>query len=112
MNVKFLGLTLHVEIPELVETLGKLDAKLSTLLVTSASVSREVHHMSAELDALTTTVNDTKTVEDSAIVLLTNLSGLITAAKDDPAALTALAADLKAKSDQLAAAVVANTPAA
>lgn len=68
--------------------------------------------MSAELDKLQTDVQRTKDVEDSAILLLQGLSTQIAALRNDPAALTALSESLNAKADELAAAVVANTPAA
>jgi chromosome segregation ATPase len=111
MNIKFLGLTLHVEIPELVNALDRLDDKLDTLLATSASVSKEMTQMSAELDTLTAQVKATDDAEQSALVLINGIAARLAAAGTDPAALNALAADLKTNSDALAAAVTANTPA-
>jgi hypothetical protein len=66
--------------------------------------------MSAELDQLTTQVQNTRDVEDSAIALLNGLSAQIRAMQNDPAKLTQLANDLQAKAGDLAAAVTANTP--
>lgn len=68
--------------------------------------------MAGELDALTAEVAAEETVEDSAIALINGFAAQITAAGTDPAKLTALTTSIKAKSDQLAAAVTANTVAA
>ncbi len=65
--------------------------------------------MSAELDALTTKVQETTTIEQSAIELLNGLSAQIASLKQDPAALQALADQLSAKSSELAAAIQANS---
>lgn len=50
------------------------------------------------------------TVVDSAITLIQGLAEQIAALKPDQAAIDALATDVKAKADALAAAVTANTP--
>jgi hypothetical protein len=68
--------------------------------------------MSVQLDTLAAEVTEMTTVVDSAVALLNGLSAQIVALKDDPARLLALAADLDAKANELAAAVAANTPAA
>lgn len=65
-----------------------------------------------ELDTLTAKVAETTTVEQSAIELLNGLSAQISALKADPVKLQALADSLGAKSAELSAAIVANTPAA
>lgn len=65
-----------------------------------------------ELDDLSTEVEETRTGIDSAIVLLNGLSQLIKDAGTDPAKLKELTDSLDAKNAELAAAVVANTPAA
>ena len=52
------------------------------------------------------------TVIDSAITLIQGLAAQIAALPANQAAIDALATDVKAKSDALAAAVAANTPAA
>ena len=70
------------------------------------------HIVSRELDALTAEVARNTTVDESAIVLLKGLADRIEELKGDPAALQALADELRAKNDALAAAVVAHTPAA
>lgn len=67
--------------------------------------------MTAELQALITQVKANTDVEASTVVLIKGLAAKIEASKDDPAALSALAASLKTSADATAAAVVANTPA-
>lgn len=66
----------------------------------------------ADLSVLTAQVTANTDVEASAIQLLANLSAALVAAKNDPVAIQALADQLKNSGDKLAAAVVANTPAA
>lgn len=68
--------------------------------------------MAADLARLTAAVERDETVNQSAITLLNSLSQLIRDNADDPAALNALADKLDAQQQQLADAVVANTPAA
>ncbi len=73
-----------------------------------------------ELDATIAQIQATETVLDSALVYVNSVPGLIKTAVDaalvngataaELAPLTALHADLKAKSDAVAAAIVANTP--
>ena len=65
----------------------------------------------ADLSVLTAQVTANTDAEASAIQLLSNLSALIASLKNDPVALQALADQLKASGDALAAAIVANTPA-
>ena len=83
--------------------------ELARLTLAVHSLTEKVCFMSAELDRLTTEVAETKTVIDSAITLLSGLSAQIRALKDDPAKLAALADDLDAKQQELAAAVTVNT---
>ena len=86
-------------------------AKLDAILATLAQLKQEEVTMSAELDALTAEVTNATTVEQSAIALIQGLAAKIESMKNDPAALSALAASLKTQDDALAAAVTANTPA-
>lgn len=65
--------------------------------------------MSQELDRLTTEVEETKTAVDSVLALVTGLADQIRALKDDPAKLAALADELDAKQQAIAAAVTENT---
>jgi hypothetical protein len=66
----------------------------------------------AAIDDLQAAVAAEDTVIDSAITLIQGIPALIAAAGVDPAKLTALQADITAKSTALAQAVAANTPAA
>ena len=74
--------------------------------------------LSDKIDALTTEVEQMKTVEQSAVTLLNGLSAIIADLKNgvtDPAVLAkidAANAALDAAKNDLAAAVTANTPAA
>lgn len=65
----------------------------------------------ANLAALTTEVQNTTTVEESAVALINGLAAQIAAAGTDPVALQALQDQLATERDALAAAVTANTPA-
>ena len=65
-----------------------------------------------DLDPLAAQVAKNTDVDASAVALLNGLSAIIAKNANDPAALQALAASLKASADSLADAVVQNTPAA
>lgn len=86
-----------------------VDRKLESIL---EAVTEGFMAMSVELDRVKAEVTETKTIQQSAIVLLNSLSQMIRDHIDDPAALTAIADDLDASGNELAAAVQANTPAA
>lgn len=75
---------------------------------------REARHMAGELAVLTQEVAEIKTVAASAVALLNGLKAKLdeAIASGDPAALTALSAELDSAGNDLAAAVAANTPAA
>lgn len=68
--------------------------------------------MATALETLQQEVQETKTIVDSAITLIVGLKAALDAAiaSGDPAALTALSAELDAKQQELAAAISANTP--
>jgi peptidoglycan hydrolase CwlO-like protein len=68
--------------------------------------------MATTLADLQTEVSQEDTVIDSALALISGLAAQVAALQPNQAAIDALAADIKAKSDSLAAAVTANTPAA
>lgn len=70
----------------------------------------EMKKMSAELDRLTNEVQETKTAIDSAVTLIKGLAQQIRDHVDDPAKLKELADELDSKTNELGAAVVANTP--
>jgi alpha-beta hydrolase superfamily lysophospholipase len=75
-------------------------------------ILRRIKRMSQELDNLTAQVKANSDAVDAAVLLINGIADRITAAGVDPAKLTALTDELKSKDDTLAAAVVANTPAA
>lgn len=66
----------------------------------------------AAIDDLAKDVAAEDTVIDSAVTLLQGLKAALDAAGTDPAKLAALSADITSKTQALAAAVAANTPAA
>jgi len=74
------------------------------------TIRKELHVMSAQLDALTEQVAANGTVIGSALTLIQGFAAQLAAAGTDPAKLAELAASLKASDDALAAAVIANTP--
>lgn len=85
---------------------------LAHILTRVNAVQAQETHVMTELDALTAQVHASDDVAASALVLINGIAARLAAAATDPAALTALSAELKTNSDALAAAVVANTPAA
>jgi len=90
----------------------RIEKKLDTIISLLVDVRGKEVDMSAELDALTAQVQQTETLEESAITLITGLATQLTAAKEDPAAIQALADSLQAEAAKLSAAITANTPAA
>jgi len=89
-----------------------VNSKLDRILKQLGVIQAQEHIMSKELDDLTLQVKANTDAEESAIALINGIAARIAAAGTDPAALTALTASLKTDADQLAAAVLANTPAA
>jgi len=67
--------------------------------------------MSVEMDNITAQVKANNDLLDSATILINGIADRITAAGVDGTKLAALTAELKAKDDVLAAAVIPNTPA-
>jgi len=93
----------------------RLDAVLimqSRIESAIAALTIKQEQAMADLTALTAEVARNTEVDSSAIALLNGLAAQIEALKTDPVALQALADTMKGSSDALAAAVVANTPAA
>lgn len=71
----------------------------------------ELKELFMELTDLETQIKANTDAEQSAIVLINGLATKIESLKSNPAKLQALADSLKASAENLAAAVVANTPA-
>jgi hypothetical protein len=91
---------------------GSADRKLDQILSRLDAIQAKEDTIMAELDDLTAQVKANADVEASAVILINGIAARITAAGTDPAKLSALTASLKSSDDTLAAAVVANTPAA
>lgn len=68
--------------------------------------------MAADLTSLQAQVEQTTTVEQSAVTLIQGIAAQLTAAQGDPAAVQAIIAQLNRSATSLAAAIAANTPAA
>ena len=66
--------------------------------------------MSVEMDTLTVAVTNNTALDESIIALLNGIAAQIADAAGDKVKALALAAELNAKSDALAAAIQANTP--
>ena len=107
-----ISLEVNHHFPNYEQRLDAIEAKLNRSLALLQTIVRQGETMSAELDALTSQVKKTTDAEDSAIALIQGLAAQIASIKTDPVALQALSDQLSAKADELAAAVVANTPAA
>ena len=86
-----------------------LNSKLDLILKT---LNKDFQIMTKEIDNLAAQVTAMESAEASAITLLSELATQIAANANDPAAINAIAAKLKTDAASLAAAVVANTPAA
>ena len=87
------------------------ERKLDRILLALQTLAGKVENMAGELADLQAAVAASDAGVDSAIALLNGLAAkidAIIAAGTDPAALTALSADLKAKTQALADAVVAD----
>ena len=84
------------------------------ILVVLKHILEKENLIMAALDDLKAAVAAEDTVVDSAVTLLKGLKDALDAAiaSGDPAALTALSADITAKTKALSDAVAANTPAA
>lgn len=104
---------------DLAAALAKLDDAIALLHLKLDRVQNSLENlaigdliMSAELDAITIQVTANTDAEASAVILLANISQLLRDAGTDGAKLTALATNLETSRSALAAAIVANTPAA
>ena len=95
---------------------GALDPRIDQLIHLVQQVLQAVQQakeaVMADLNSLTLQVERVESVGESAVTLLNGLADLLRQSASDPAAINALAARLSAESDNIAAAVTANTPAA
>lgn len=90
----------------------KVSQSLQRIENSLALLHTEGAAMTVELDNLKASVARMETAEASAVALMKGLAAQLTAIKDDPAAVQALADQINKDADDLGAAVVANTPAA
>src|SRR5437016_5331541 len=74
-------------------------------------IRKDAISIMATLSDVQAAVTAEDTVIDSAVVLIQGLAAQVAALAPNQAAIDALAADIKAKSDSLASSVAANTPA-
>lgn len=86
--------------------------RLNTLFLSLRQIEGMELQVMTDLSDVQAAVNETNTVEQSAISLINGLADKITALSTDPAALADLAAQMRANSAALAADIQANTPAA
>jgi tRNA U34 5-carboxymethylaminomethyl modifying enzyme MnmG/GidA len=96
----------------LLRRFDQIDKRLVALGNQLGLVQQQEGKIMAQLDDITSAVEEETTVNSSAITLLTQLAQSIESLKNDPAALSALATQIRSNSSALAAAVTANTPAA
>lgn len=85
------------------------DQKLDEILVQVNRIRERVNHMATELERLQAEVAENHDVMQSAILLIRNIKAALDRAGTDEAALKALADSLDSGSNELAAAVAANT---
>ena len=100
---------------EILAQLDSVHTKLNAIHAQVIRIATEEDQLMATLTDLQAEVSRNTDVDQSAITLLNGLTAKIQQLIDagaDPAAFQKLADDLKASTDQLAAAVAANTPAA
>ena len=88
------------------------DAKLDEILDRLRQIQHMEAHMAGELDALEAEAKANTDAEAAAVALLGQLHDLLVAAQNDPKRLQAVIDSLGTSKDALAAAIVANTPAA
>lgn len=97
---------------EISRRLARIEQRLDEQLETLVQVQTEGAAIMTDLSVITEEVAQNGDAIGSAVALLGNLSQQIRDLSTDPAALQALADQLDANTQQLAEAVVANTPAA
>jgi hypothetical protein len=88
------------------------EQKLDRILSLLTTILQKENTIMALIDDLQADVTAEDTVIDSAVTLLNGLSAALAAAGTDPAKLAALRTDIQNKTQGLAQAVAANTPAA
>src|SRR5712672_2402843 len=97
---------------ELQEDLSEVIDKLDEAIVILMNIQEKENKEMADLTALTAQVKANTDAESAAVQLLNGLGEQLKAIANDPAAVAALADQLKQSADNLGAAIVANTPVA
>jgi hypothetical protein len=92
-----------------IDVLASIDTRLSDIQI---HLGRVEAMAAKEFEALEAQVEENTSVEESALTLIQGIAAQLEAARNDPAAITAMATRLRSSADALAAAVEANTPAA
>ncbi len=90
----------------------QVQSALSALTTGQQALQTEETKLMATVAEVLADVQDESQVDDSIITLLTNIKAMLDAAGTDPAALDQVKAVIDANKAKIAAAVVANTPAA
>lgn len=85
--------------------------RISHLTERQASMQNNAAQINAAIEELTVTVAAQSDVIDSAVAAFNGVAAQLEDFKDDPAAISAIAAKLRTDSARLAAAIPANTPA-
>lgn len=106
-----LDIYIHTEAGHPTST-STVERKLDRILSTLAALQAMEVAMSVELDALTAQVKANTDLEASAILLIRGIAAQLLAAKEDPAKIAALSAELNASAAALSQAVTENTTAA
>ncbi len=91
---------------------GGLNGQPDALLAAFNQLTKGVNRMANEIENLTTEVKRSTTVRESVRVLLVALAKRLLDNAGDPAAIRALATELRDNNDAVTADVVANTPVA
>ena len=99
----------YSDVVQVMAVLSRIEKKLDIL---TRKTETQMSAIDDAVAGLTTQVQANTDAEQSSIALIRQLADLIHSNASDPAAITALSEKLKASADALAAAVVANTPAA
>jgi len=87
-----------------------LDKKLDEILEILRAVRRKEDSIVGDLDALTAQVQAMIAAVEQSIATMNTLAADLTAAKEDPAAIAALASQLQAETAKLTAAITADNP--
>lgn len=98
--------------PTLYDVIHKLDLVLNRIAEVETLIRLQKDATMSALDDLATQVAANAAADASAVILIQGIAAQLSAAATDPAKVEALSAQLKASATALAAAVVANTPAA